>query len=939
MAVKTTQATQKKGKTSKKKAAAKKSTTTEKATKKLFLLDGMALVYRAHFAFMRNPITRSDGMNTSAIYGFANSLFEILQKEDPSHIGVAFDTSAPTFRHEIFPAYKEQRDAMPEELSAALPHVRRLVEALNIPLLILDGYEADDIIGTIATKAQREDLEVYMVTPDKDFAQLVSDKIYFYKPSKGGSEVEVLKKKEICENWEIEDPEQVIDILGLWGDASDNIPGVPGIGEKTAKKLIKQFGSLEEILAGTDQLKGKQKENLEKFAEQARLSKELATIKLDVPIKITVDKLARQDFDKEALAALFAEFEFKTLASRVLGEEGAGTAGMSSIENSKKNYQRIKAEDLEARQKVYSELTQQKSFCFDVETTGLDPKDSELLGIALSWKKDHGYYLEMPSTAAKKTKVLKELAPAFSAPNVEKIGHNLKFDLSVLSCAGLEVNGPFFDTMLVHSLVEPQNKHSMDFLSQHYLSYKPISYEEATGGQADKNGQLELGGLTEVDPNLFANYAAEDADVTWQLGKILKKELAKAGLEELYSTVEAPLIPVLAAMELEGINLDCKTLDGLSVILEKRIVELQKEIFKKAGREFNLNSPKQLGEVLFDELKLVEKPKKTKTGQYVTNEQVLSELANEHEVIASILEYRELSKLKSTYVDALPNAVSGETGRVHTTFLQNITDTGRLASNHPNLQNIPIRTEQGREVRKAFVPRDKDHLLYCADYSQIELRVMAALSGDENMKAAFAENQDIHSATAARVFGVPLEKVTREMRSRAKMVNFGIIYGISSFGLAQRLSISKAEAAEMIDEYFVQYPAIKEYMDSCIESAQENGYVETISGRRRHFRDINSKNYLLRSRAERAAINAPIQGSAADMIKLAMVRVQEIIKQKKMKTRLLLQVHDELVLDVPKSEKEQIVPIVESEMVKALPLDGVAVVVESGFGKTWLEAH
>lgn len=931
------------------------------ADHRLFLLDGMALIYRAHFALIRSPIFTSKGVNTSAVFGFTNTLLELLEKQKPTHIAVAFDTAEPTPRHLIFPQYKAQREEMPEDIARAIPAVKRLIRALDIPVLECPGYEADDIIGTLAKRAEAEgEYTTYMVTPDKDFAQLVSEKTIIYKPGRQGSEVEILDLARIREQWGVESPEQVIDILGLWGDASDNIPGVPGIGEKTAKKLIAQFGSVENLIARADELKGKQKENVIAHAEQARLSRQLAEIILDAPVEVDFHELAIGDKrDDEALRSLFVEFEFNAIGKRIFGadftagrghesaETGTGerVAKLKTIAEVEKHYRRIAADDAAGRAALVTELAGRESFCFDVETDGLDEKRARLLGIAFSWEKDTGHYVEMPPDAESAAAVLEEFRAVLEDAAIEKIGHNLKFDVSVLHWHGLPVGGVLFDTMLAHTLIEPDQRHRMDYLSETYLGYTPIAYDEVFGKPMEKSGQLTM--FDEIDedapggpdPELVARYAAEDADVTWQLAEILRGKLRESGQERVFFEIESPLLPVLVRMEGEGVRIDTGALAEIGESLAANMETLQTRVFAAAGTEFNLNSPKQVGEILFDRLHLVEKPKKTKTGQYKTDEQTLSTLAASHEIVADLLAHREAAKLKGTYVDALPEAIFEKTGRIHTTFLQLMTATGRLASNHPNLQNIPIRTEQGREIRKAFVPRDPDHVLLSADYSQIELRVMASLSGDPGMMEAFEAGHDIHSITAARVFGVDLDGVTSDMRRTAKMVNFGIIYGISAFGLSQRLgTLSRGDAGEIIEEYWRQYPGVKAYMESTIAYAQEHGYVETVTGRRRLLRDINSRNATVRSGAERTAINTPIQGSAADMIKIAMVTIDHQLRSGGYRSRMILQVHDELVFDLHREERDAVVPLVEKGMREAMPLK-VPVVVETGVGENWLEAH
>ncbi|WP_193214706.1 DNA polymerase I [Luteolibacter marinus] len=922
---------------------------------RLFLLDGMALVYRAHFAFIQNPIRNSKGVNTSALYGFTNTLLTILEKEKPSHLGVAWDTSAPTPRHEKFPAYKAQRDEMPEELAAAIPHVKRLCQAFHIPLLEIDGYEADDLIGTLAKRAEKEGFDTYMVTPDKDFAQLLDEHTFMWKPGRKGTDHEVIGVPQLPEIWGVKDPHEIIDLLGLMGDSVDNIPGVPGIGPKTAQKLIAQFGSVENLLASTSQLKGKQKENLETFAEQARLSKDLATIIIDAPIEVTWEDLALSERDDDAVKELFTEFEFRTLTKRLFGEvEKAGSDAPGRPEAAETLFDTFKtaaevphtyhlADTPEKQAELIDALSKQASFCFDIETTALDRFEAKLLGIAFSWKAREAWYLPYSDS------LLAPLREALSGP-AEKVGHNLKYDLSVLHHHGIEVAGPFFDTMLAHALVHPDQRHTMDYLSETMLGYTPIKLADiANAAKPEPAAQDDLFSLAEtkkaskdldiaaIPLETLAEYAAEDADVTWQLAEKLRPLLE--GQEHVFRDIECPLLPVLVRMEMEGIAVDPGALVEIGSQLQQRIDELSTSIAAHAGRPFNLNSPKQLGEILFTELNLVEKAKKTKTGQFKTDEQTLSTLAGKHPIIDEILEYREATKLKGTYLDALPGHIVAETGRIHTQFHQLVAATGRLASTDPNLQNIPVRSKLGRQIRKAFVPRDGFTLL-SADYSQIELRVMAALAGDASMIEAFRENRDIHTATAAKVWGVAESEVTREQRSGAKMVNFGIIYGISAFGLSQRLGIPRGEAAEIIDNYFAQYPAIKEFMDRTIAAARESGHVETLTGRRRYFPDLTSGNQAIRGNAERAAINTPIQGSAADMIKLAMIRIDALLREKPYRSRMLLQVHDELVFDLHADEREQLVPVILHAMETALPLPGdVPILVEHGTGANWLAAH
>ena len=925
---------------------------------RMFLLDGMALIYRAHFALIRSPIYTSNKVNASALFGFTNTLLDLMENQKPTHLAVAFDTAEPTPRHKIYPEYKANRDAMPEDLALQLPHVKRMVEAFNIPVIECPGWEADDIIGTLATKADEDgSFETFMVTPDKDFAQLVTDSSKIYKPGRQGSAAEILDRAAICENWQVKDPLQTIDILGLWGDASDNIPGVPGIGEKTAKKLIAEYGSTEALLENTDKLKGKQKENVENNIEQALLSKHLVTIIKDVPIDVGFEDIKISERNDEAIQSLLVEFEFNALGKRLFGndfkagrghstsEEGETLqAELKTISDFKKNYTFIRADDAPARAKLIEELRAEKSFCFDLETDGLDEKVANIIGIAFSKKADTGTYLEFPE-GADGEKILAEFAPLFTHEGIEKIGHNLKFDIGVLHWRGVRIEGPFFDSMLAHSLIEPDQRHKMDFLAESMLGYTPIAYKDVFGEKVEKTGQLNLFGDEEMtgsgpDFEKIAEYACEDADITWQLAALLKEKLKESDQEKVLYEIECPLIPVIVAMEGEGIRIDPDALGEIGTHLGQKMSELQASVFAAAGEEFNINSPKQVGEIFFDKLKLVEKPKKTKTGQFKTDEQTLSALAAEHEIVRNLMSHREAAKLKSTYVDALPEAIFEGTGRIHTTFHQLMTATGRLASNNPNLQNIPIRSEQGREIRKAFIPRSDEFVLLAADYSQVELRVMASLCGDPAMVEAFQNNIDIHTATAARVFGVETDDVISEMRRTAKMVNFGIIYGISAFGLSQRLggSMSRSEASEVIKEYFKQYPRVKEFQEETIEKAKEAGYVETVTGRRRYLRDINSRNGMIRSAAERTAINTPIQGSAADMIKIAMVRVADLLKEKDYQTRMLLQVHDELVFDLHKDEQDELIPKIEEAMRDALPLN-VPVVVESGTGDNWLAAH
>ena len=921
------------------------------ANSRLFLLDGMALIYRAHFAFIRNPITNSKGVTTSAIYGFANTLLTIIEKEKPSHLAVAFDTSAPTSRHKTYPEYKAQREAMPEELAAAIPEVKRLCSAFHIPVIEMDGFEADDIIGTLAHQAEENgDFETFMVTPDKDFAQLVAPQTTMWKPGRQGSDHELLDLPAILEKWEIESPKQVIDILGLWGDASDNIPGVPGIGEKTAKKLVGLYGSVEGLIDNIDKLKGKQKENVTNFADQARLSKELATILLDVPVKESLDDLTLKEPDHETLKAAFEEWEFRSLTKRIFGqteseESEAATPvfeSLKTIADVPHEYHLVQSdEELDG---LLQKLNSADSFCFDVETNSLDRFQAKLLGIAFSTSKHEGYYLPVTDWEVLRDKLL----PTLTSDTL-KIGHNLKFDLAILLSHGIAVTGPFFDTMLAHTLVAPDQKHSMDSLAENLLNYSPVKLVDLFTESEEPEDDLfaaaakKKAAKGDLDPSeipleKLAEYAAEDADVTLQLYQSLKPLLEEQKLLPLWETIEGPLLPILVAMEAEGITVDQEVLDEVGNTLTERIGRLSKEIEEAAGRPFNLNSPKQLGEILFGEMKLVEKPKKTKTGQFKTDEQTLSALAPKHPIVANILSYREATKLKGTYVDALPAHRAEHSGRVHTHLHQLIAATGRLASSDPNLQNIPVRSDTGRELRKAFVPRGPEFTLLAADYSQVELRVMASLSGDPAMIEAFQNNLDIHTSTAAKVFGVEIDEVIPDMRRTAKMVNFGIIYGISAFGLSQRLGIPRGEASEIIKTYFEQYPAIKQFMEDTVESTRENGFIETLAGRRRYFKDITSANGTIRANAERAAINSPIQGTAADMIKIAMIRVQELLKGHQ--SKMILQVHDELLFDLHQDEAEELTPQIVDAMENAVILPGnVPVKIDTGTGDNWLQAH
>ncbi len=929
----------------------------KKEEKKLYLLDAYALIFRAYYAFIKNPRINSKGLNTSAVLGFTNTLLDILNNHKPTHIAVVFDFPAATLRTQEFAAYKANRQETPEDIKKSVPIIMDIIRAFHIPILMKEGYEADDVIGTLSVKAEEAGFTTYMMTPDKDFGQLVTDKVFMYKPARMGKPAEVLGVKEICENFEVEHPKQVIDILGLWGDAVDNIPGIPGIGEKTAKKLIKQYGSVENLIANAQELKGKQKENVINFAEQGLLSKKLATIILDVPVEFDEKELIMSEPDKDKIIELFSELEFRTLAKRAFGVEiqntttegqldmfsaqAASKSGdlqtaeavdFKTIETVKNSYQLIDTK--EKRTELIATLMKQKTFCFDTETTSLDALLAEIVGIAFSFKKGEGFYVSFPQDRAEATSVLNEFKDLFESEDIEKIAHNLKYDLAVVQNYGLTIRGRLFDTMIAHYLIQPDMRHNMDLLAETYLGYKPVSIETLIGkkGKNQKN-------MRDLDPSEVFEYACEDADITFQLKKLFEEKLKETNTEKLFWEIEMPLLPVLEKMEREGVNLDVNALEDFSKELETDLVKLESDIKEMAGfSDFNLDSPKQLGEVLFEKMDIDVKAKKTKTGQYSTSEDTLSKMVGKHDIFEIILEYRSLKKLKSTYVDALPLLIADDTKRIHTSYMQTVAATGRLSSVNPNLQNIPIRTEKGRFIRKAFIPRNENFTLLAADYSQIELRIIAALSGDEGMIEAFVNKHDIHSATASKVFDVPMEEVTREMRSKAKMVNFGIIYGISAFGLGQRLSIPRKEAKEIIDSYFAKYPKIKSYMDEAIVQAKANGYVETLLGRRRNLKDINSSNAIVRGHAERNAINAPIQGTAADVIKIAMINVLKEMKVKKLNSRMLLQVHDELVFDVDKNEIEVMEKLVKDNMENAVKIV-VPLEVEMNTGDNWLQAH
>ena len=955
----------------------------DKPVHKLFLLDAMALIYRAHFAFIKAPRITSKGLNTSAVFGFTNTLLEVLQKEKPTHIGVAFDTSAPTFRHVQYEAYKAQREAQPEDITVAIPLVKRLLEAMCIPVLVLDGYEADDIIGTIAKEASVAGFEVFMMTPDKDYGQLVEEHVYIYKPAFLGKGAEVLGVQQILDRWQIQRIDQVIDILGLMGDAVDNIPGVPGVGEKTAQKLIAEYDTIENLITHADEIKGKLGEKLRENIDKAVLSKQLATIDIKVPVPFDPEDLTVCAANADKIIELFDELEFKTLKARILGPGIVATTAVSkpapktkagqldlfgnpteelgkqpaiisegiadddapeqayedlhipttkqTIDNTFHRYHTVDTPELLKSLAYY--LSLQESFCFDTETTSLDTIDAELVGLSFAYLPGEAFYIPVPADREKAIEILENFREVFENESIEKIGQNIKYDLLVLRSYGIEIHGKLSDTMLAHYLLEPDKRHGMDILAASYLNYEPVSITSLIGKKGVKQGTMRDVSIPEI-----TQYAGEDADITLQLNTIFSRELPKVNAFKLFEKVEMPLLKVLAAMESKGVRLDIGALKEMSNVLELDLRQTESEIYASAGQSFNISSPKQLGEVLFDKMKLIEKPKKTKTGQYATGEDILSELENSHEIARKILDYRELQKLKSTYVDALPLLVSSRTGRIHTSYNQAVAATGRLSSTNPNLQNIPIRTPRGREIRKAFVPDNEEFQILSADYSQIELRIMAAFSGDESMIEAFNQGRDIHATTASKVFKVPLDEVTSDMRRKSKMVNFGIIYGISAFGLAQRLAIPRSEAGEIIRAYFEEFPAVKGYMDKVVNDAREKEFVETILGRRRYVPDINSRNQTNRGYAERNAINAPIQGSAADMIKVAMINIHDFIANEKLKSRMILQVHDELVFDAHRDEISLLKEKVDELMRVAIPLP-VKMETGIGIGANWLEAH
>ena len=941
------------------------------AQKRLFLVDAYALIFRGYYAFIKNPRINSKGFDTSAIMGFMNSLFDVIRREKPDHLAVCFDKEGSQARTEMFAEYKANRDATPEPIKDAIPIIQDILKAMHIPVVELAGMEADDIIGTLAQQAEKENYQVFMVTPDKDFAQLVTENIFMYRPARMGNGIEIWGIPEVQKKFEVERPEQVIDFLGMMGDAVDNIPGLPGVGEKTAKKFLKQFGSMEELLANTDQLKGKMKEKVESHAEQGILSKKLAAILTDCDVKFHAEDYELSQPDSDKVQEIFDELEFRRLKDQFIklfsGEEDqqqtqvsnspsakkvsktagegqfslfsgddsekieASSGGRKSLKDTAHVYQSLNTKM--ARQMFLQNLMKQSSVCLDTETTSLNALEAELVGIAFSWEPGKGFYLPFPEEREKAQELIEELRPFFEDEKIEKIGQNLKYDIKVLAKYNIEIKGKLFDTMIAHYLINPDMRHNMDILAETYLNYTPQPISELIG----KKGKNQKS-MRDVPVEEQTEYGVEDADITLQLKKFFEQELKEAETRKLFDEIEIPLVRVLAAMELEGIKLDENFLKSLSDALDSDIKELEQNIYKEAGEEFKISSPKQLGIILFEKMELVKKPKKTKTGQYSTSEDVLSVLVKEHKIVEDVLMYRALVKLQNTYVDSLPNQVQKTTGRIHTDYVQTIAATGRLSSNNPNLQNIPIRTERGRQVRKAFVPRDENHILLAADYSQIELRIIAALSEEDNMIKAFKEGKDIHASTAAQVFNVNIDEVTREQRSNAKTVNFGIIYGVSAFGLSNQTNLSRAEAKELIDTYYKTYPKLTGYIADQVAFARENGYVQTILGRRRYLKDINSQNAVVRGAAERNAVNAPIQGSAADIIKLAMINISQKLTEGKFKTKMLLQVHDELVFDAHKDEVEEVKKMIQFEMENAYKLE-VPLDVELGEGNNWLEAH
>ena len=920
---------------------------------KLFLLDAYALIYRAYYAFIKNPRINSKGFNTSAILGFVNTLEDVLKKENPSHIGVAFDPAGPTFRHVAFEQYKAQREETPEAIRLSVPIIKEIINAYRIPILEVPGYEADDVIGTLATEAGKRGIQTYMMTPDKDYGQLVSDNVFIYRPKYGDKEFEVMGVEQVKAKFDIQSPSQVIDMLGLMGDASDNIPGCPGVGEKTAQKLIAEYGSIENLLEHVEDLKGALRTKVENNKEMITFSKFLATIKIDVPIELKMEELVREQADEEALRKIFEEMEFRTLIERVLKTEkkqpvNAPTQGnlfdlftdegtveekysnLARLETLNYDYQLVDTE--EKRSELLQKLLTKEILSLDTETTGTDPITAELVGMSFSYAENQAYYVPVPANREEAIKIVNAFRPVFENEKSIKVGQNIKYDLLMLQNYGVELKGKLFDTMVAHYVLQPELRHGMDYLAEIYLKYDTIKIEELIGSKGKNQGNMR-----DLAPEQVYKYACEDADVTLKLKNILEDELRKNGAEDLFYNIEMPLVPVLAYMERNGVRLDTGALQQSSEHFTKKMNEIEQEIYALAGVEFNISSPKQVGEILFEKLKIIEKAKKTKSGQYSTSEEVLESLRGKHPVIEKILDYRGLKKLLSTYIDALPLLINPKTGKIHTSFNQTITATGRLSSSNPNLQNIPIRDENGKEIRKAFIPED-GCLFFSADYSQIELRIMAHLSEDKNMIDAFLSGYDIHAATAAKVYKIDINDVTREQRSKAKTANFGIIYGISVFGLAERMGVDRKEAKELIDGYFETYPDVKRYMDKSIEVARENGYVETIFHRKRFLPDINSRNAIVRGYAERNAINAPIQGSAADIIKVAMIRIYERFKRENIKSKMILQVHDELNFSVYPEEKEMVGRIVIEEMENAYKMH-VPLKADCGWGTNWLEAH
>lgn len=936
--------------------------------KRLFLLDAYALIFRGYYALIKNPRINSKGQDTSAIMGFTNSLFDVIKRERPDHLAVCFDKDGSAERKEIFEDYKANRDETPDVIRESIPIIKDILKAMHIPVIEISGMEADDIIGTLAKQAEKENYKVYMVTPDKDFGQLVSENIFMYRPARMGNAIEIWGIPEVQKRFGVERPEQVIDYLGMMGDASDNIPGLPGVGDKTAKKFIKQFGSLEGLLDNIDQLKGKMKENVETHAEQGKMSKKLATIFTDCEVEFDAEDYQLSKPNVEKVIEIFKDLEFRRATEQFLKmfNEGAPDAeepktkevkqtpgsGQYSLFGNDTSKEDVKAEDfqgyktldkvdhhyqccntLKSIELVVEKMSKQTSVCFDTETTGLDTLDAELVGIAFSWQNHTGFYVPIPADHEEKQKRLNLLKSFFEDDNIEKVGQNLKYDIKVLKTHGITVKGKLFDTMLAHYIINPDMRHNMDVLAETYLNYSPLAIEELIGKKGKNQGSMR-----DVQLEKITEYAVEDADITFQLKQFFEEELKEAHNEHLFHKLEIPLLEVLADMETEGINLDESVLKDISKSLDSDIENLEKSIYEKAGEEFNIGSPKQLGEILFGKLKIADKPKKTKSGQYSTAEDVLSFHAKEHQIAQDVLDWRGLSKLKSTYVDALPKQIHKKTGRIHTEFMQTVAATGRLSSTNPNLQNIPIRTERGRQVRKAFVARDENYILLAADYSQIELRIIAALSDEETMIKAFQDGEDIHASTASRIFDVPLDEVTREQRSQAKTVNFGIIYGVSAFGLSNQTDLSRSESKDLIETYYKTYPKLRAYMDDQVEFARENEYVKTVMGRRRYLKDINASNGMVRSGAERNAVNAPIQGSAADIIKVAMINIHKKLKEGQYKSKMLLQIHDELIFDIHNDELEELKPFIKSEMENAYKLK-VPLEVEVGKGQNWLEAH